>query len=142
MNGLRDGQKCQRSCPHQQETQKWARMMVMCGLLIICTLSGAAWRQPIQRSTDGERQLTIGTSPEQTVTLYPDATEQEKADCYSKGGHFVGPHLCAWEVVNPSPAFQAQLDHIEQMLKAICYAHSVRSGALIGTLSGCPEEKP
>lgn len=40
----------------------------------------------------------------------------------------------------PAPAFQAQLDRIESMLKAMCSANTVRLGDSVGTLSGCPKE--
>ena len=40
----------------------------------------------------------------------------------------------------PAPEFQAQLDRIEQMLRAVCSAYTVRLENAPGTLAGCPKK--
>lgn len=63
--------------------------------------------------------LSVGSAWGQT-TLVPEATDQEKKDCYDRGGNFLGPHMCGYQTRMPAPAFQAQMDRIEAMLRAIC----------------------
>jgi hypothetical protein len=112
--------------------------VIRCMVLTLC-LSVPAWAgDPAQYDlVQSPRPSCPAGQYPALITFGATSTLGEQWECVS-----IQPSMDREAAVLTMPAakFQAQLDRIEQMLRAICSTYTVRTKNAVGTLSGCPND--